>query len=152
EARSRGDAELATISENHMRLRKDVRAVYLLEDETGRKITGNIDAMPPVIGPTILNHSFDGQTRQVRAFGYRLTNRNFLLVGQDTATLRQMKALIVRAFSVGFLVTVLLAALGPVIVGTTVLRRLEPVTRTARAIMSGDFSQRAPVGAGNDEF
>jgi len=152
EARARGDAELPTIIENHMRLRKDVRAVYLLEDAEGRKINGNIDAMSPVYGATILSHSFDGQSRQVRAFGYRLSNGQFLLVGQDTATLRQMKALIVRAFGVGFAVTVLLAVLGTVIVGTTVLKHLETVTRTARAIMSGDFSQRAPIRGANDEF
>ena len=152
EAMARGAAQLPAIIENHMRLRKDVRAVYLLEDQNGAKITGNIDPMMPVVGPTILNHNFDGQTRQVRAFGYRLSNGQFLLVGQDTATLRQMKALIVRAFTVGFFVTALLAVLGTVIVGTTVLRRLEPVTRTARAIMSGDFSQRAPIGVGDDEF
>ena len=152
EAMNRGDAQLPAIIDAHMRLRKDVLAVYLLEDQTGRKITGNIDAMPPVIGPTFLNLTLDGQTRQVRAFGYRLSNGEFLLVGQEAATLRQMKALIVRAFGVGFFVTVLLAVLGTVIVGTTVLKRLEPVTRTARAIMSGDFSQRAPIRGGNDEF
>jgi signal transduction histidine kinase len=152
EARLRGDAELPGIIENHMRLRKDVRAVYLLEDANGRKITGNVDAVPPVLGPTILDRDLDGQKRQLRAYGYRMANGQFLLVGQDTATLRQMKALIVRAFSVGLVVTVLLAVLGTVIVGTTVLARLESVTRTARAIMSGDFSQRAPVRGANDEF
>ena len=152
EAMDRGNAQLPSIIETHLRLRRDVRAVYLLEDQNGRKIAGNIDAMTPVTGPMFLSHNFDGQTLQVRAFGYNLADGEYLLVGQDTATLRQMNALIVRAFSVGFLVTVLLAVLGTVIVGTTVLKRLEPVTRTARAIMSGDFSQRAPVGVGDDEF
>jgi signal transduction histidine kinase len=152
EAAARGDAQLPAIIENHMRLRKDVRAVYLLEDMDGRKITGNIDAMAPVFGSTILSHNFDGQVRQVRAFGYRLSNGQFLLVGQDTATLRQLKAVIVRAFSVGLVVTILLALVGTVIVGTTVLKHLESVAHTARAIMSGDFSQRAPVRGANDEF
>ena len=90
--------------------------------------------------------------RQVRAYGYRLENGGYLLVGQDTATLRQMKALIFRAFGVGFLVTVLLAILGSVIVSTTVLKRVDAVSRTASAIMGGDFSQRVPVRGTDDEF
>src|SRR5262250_2758697 len=55
---------------------------------------------PSALGFSDLN--FDGQTFQVRAFGYSLADGKYLLVGQDTATLRQMNALIVRAFSVGF--------------------------------------------------
>jgi methyl-accepting chemotaxis protein len=90
--------------------------------------------------------------RQVRAYGYRLEDGKYLVVGQDTATLRQMRALIIRAFSIGFFVTVLMAILGSVIVSTTVLKRVDAVSRTARAILAGDFSQRVPVRGTNDEF
>ena len=55
EARSSGEARLPAIIENHLRLRKDVRAVYLLQDPAGHKIVGNIDAMTPFVGPTILD-------------------------------------------------------------------------------------------------
>jgi signal transduction histidine kinase len=63
-----------------------------------------------------------------------------------------MRALIIRAFSIGFFVTVLMAILGSVIVSTTVLKRVDAVSRTARAILAGDFSQRVPVRGTNDEF
>jgi signal transduction histidine kinase len=152
EARGVGEARLPAIIENHMRLRKDVRAIYLLQDPAGRKIVGNIDAMKPFVGLTILNRVLDGQMRQVRAYGYQLPNGEYLIVGQDTATLRQMKALIVRAFGVGFVITVLMAILGSVIVSTAVLNRVDAVSRTARSIMGGDFSQRAPVRGTGDEF
>jgi signal transduction histidine kinase len=152
EVRSSGEARLPTIIENHLRLRKDVRAVYLLQDSAGHKIVGNIDEMTPVFGSTILDRVLDGQLRQVRAYGYSLANGYYLLVGQDTATLRQMKALIFRSFGVGFVITVLLAILGTVIVSTTVLKRVDAVSRTASAIMSGDFSQRVPVRGTDDEF
>jgi signal transduction histidine kinase len=152
EAESAGDSRLAMIINNHLRLRKDVRAVYLLQDPNEHKITGNIDAMAPIIGPTILQRFLDGETRQIRAEGYRLQNGDYLLVGQDTATLRQMKALIVRAFGVGLVFTVLLAVLGSAIVSTTVLSRVEAVSRTARAIVGGDLSQRVPVRGTDDEF
>lgn len=152
EARSQGADRLPAIIDNHLRLRRDVRAVYLLQDPAGHKIIGNIDALTPFVGPTILNSVLDGQMLLVRAYGTRLANGDYLIVGQDTATLRQMKALIVRAFSVGFVVTVLMAILGSVIVSTTVLKRVDAVNRTARAIMGGDFSQRVPVRGTDDEF
>jgi signal transduction histidine kinase len=152
EVRSSGEARLPTIIDNHVRLRKDVRAVYLLQDSAGHKLAGNIDAMPPFLGAKILNHVLDGRMRQVRAYGYNLSNGDYLLVGQDTATLRQMKALIFRSFGIGLVVTVILAILGSVIISTTVLKRLETVSRTARGIIAGDFSQRVPLRGTGDEF
>ncbi len=145
EARSQGMAKLPAIIDSHMRLRKDVRGVYLLQDAQGRKITGNIPAMAPVLGPTTLERPLDGQRLQIRAHGYRLQNGDYLLVGQDTATLREMNALILRTFAVEIVITLLLAGVGTAIVGTTVLKRVDTVNRTARAIMAGDLSQRVPV-------
>lgn len=152
EAQLSGQARLPAIIDNHLRLRKDVRAIYLLQDSAGQKIIGNVPAMEPVIGTATLRMRVDGQSRQVRARGYRLANGDYLLIGQDTRTLRDMKALIVRAFGVGFLVTLLLALLGGVIVSTTMLKRIDAVSRTARAIVEGDMSQRVPVRGTDDEF
>src|SRR5579872_748641 len=115
-------ARLPAIIESHMRLRKDVRGVYLLQDSRGNKLAGNIPAMAPIIGQTTLERVLDGQLLQIRAHGYRLANGDYLLVGQDTATLRQMNALILRTFAVEIVITLILAGLGTAIVGTTVLK------------------------------
>lgn len=152
EARSDGIARLPAIINAHMRLRKDVKGVYLLQDPTGRKITGNIPAMQPILGPATLEQSIDGQILQIRAHGYHLGNGDYLLVGQDTATLRQMNELILRTFGVEIIITLILAGLGTAIVGNTVLKRVDTVNRTARAIMAGDLSQRVPVRGTQDEF
>lgn len=145
-------AKLPAIIDSHMRLRKDVRGVYLLQDPQGRLITGNIPAMDPVLGPTTLERPIDGQMLQIRAHGYRLQNGDYFLVGQDTATLREMNALILRTFAVEIVITLILAGLGTAIVGTTVLKRVDTVNRTARAIMAGELSQRVPVRGTQDEF
>jgi signal transduction histidine kinase len=152
EAQLSGQARLPAIIDNHLRLRKDVRAIYLLQDSAGQKVIGNVPAMEPVIGTATLRMRVDDQSRQVRARGYRLANGDYLLIGQDTRTLRDMKALIVRAFGVGLLVTLLLALFGGVIVSTTMLKRIDAVSRTARAIVGGDMSQRVPVRGTDDEF
>lgn len=152
EAGLAGDERLPIIIENHLRQRRDVRAVYLLQDTQGRKIAGNIDVTAPNLGPTMLSLSLDGQLREVRAYGYRLNNGDYLLVGQDTAVLREMKAVILRAFGVGLLITLALAVAGGAIISTTVLKRVEAVSRTTRAIVGGDLSQRVPVRGTQDEF
>ncbi len=152
EAQLSGQSRLPAIIDNHLRLRKDVRAVYLLQDSAGQKIIGNVAAMSPVMGPATLRLFFDDRLRPVRAHGYRLANGDYLLIGQDTRTLRDMTALIVRAFGVGLVATLMLALLGGVIVSTTMLKRIDAVSRTARAIVGGDMSQRVPVRGTDDEF
>src|SRR5437660_1269163 len=83
EARSGGMDKLPAIIDSHMRVRKDVRGVYLLQDAQGRRITGNMPPMAAVLGATTLQRDIDGQMLQIRAHGYRLDNGDYLLVGQD---------------------------------------------------------------------
>jgi signal transduction histidine kinase len=152
EAKLTGDNRLPTIVENHSRVRKDVRAVYLLEDAKGRKLAGNIGPLTRRVGPSMLRVPLDGRLRDVRAYGYRLADGGYLLIGQDTFALRELEEVIARAFSVGLVATLLLAVIGGAIVSATVLRRVESVSRTARAIVGGDLGQRVPVRGTHDEF
>jgi signal transduction histidine kinase len=100
----------------------------------------------------MLSLSLDGQLRAVRAHGYRLSNGDYLLVGQDTSVLREMKAVIARAFGVGLLITLALAVIGSAAISTATLKRVGAVSQTARAIMGGDLSQRVPLRGADDEF
>lgn len=152
EAGSAGLDKLPAIIDSHMRLREGVRGVYLLQDPKGEKIVGNVPAMAPVLGPTTLDLPMDGQMLQIRAHGYRLQNGDYFLVGQDTATLREMNSLILRTFAVEIVITLILAGVGTAIVSTTVLKRVDTVNRTARAIMAGELSERVPVRGTQDEF
>ena len=147
-----GEERLPAIIDSHLRLRQDVRAVYLLLDRDGRKITGNIDSLPPVFGPRMMDLMVDGKIRDVRVDGFRLDNGDFLLIGQDTDTLNDMTALIARSFGVGLVVTLMLAFLGGALISTSVLKRIETVSHTARAIVGGDLTQRVPVRGTADEF
>ncbi len=152
EARLAGYDRLPTIIANHLRQRRDVRAVYLLQDPQGEKIAGNIGPRVPKLGPAMLSVTLDGRPREVRTYSYRLSNGDYLLVGQDTAVLREMRAVIARAFGVGLLITLILAVIGGAIISTSVLGRVESVSRTARAIIGGDLTQRVPLRGTGDEF
>jgi len=94
----------------------------------------------------------DGQIFDVRARGYQLARGEYLLVGQDTSVLRQMRIVIARAFGIGLLITFLLAIPCGAIISRTALKRVEVVSRTARAIMEGDLSNRVPTRGTEDEF
>jgi signal transduction histidine kinase len=147
-----GQDRLPQIIDAHIRLRKDVRAVYLLLDSQGRKITGNLDAMKPVLGPTMMNLMVDGRIRAMRGHGYQLDNGSYLFLGQDTSTLNEMTELIVRAFGVGLVATLMIALLGGALISRSVLGRIETVGKTTRAIIDGDLAQRVPLHGSGDEF
>src|SRR5579871_4118179 len=152
EASLTGDDRLPEVIANHLRERRDVSAIYLLEDMARRKIAGNIDPRDPQLGPMMLRLSLDGQDLYVRANGYRMARGQYLLVGQDTHVLREMGTVIARAFSIGLLITLVLAILCGAIISRTALKRVEAVSRTARAIMEGDLSNRVPTRGTGDEF
>ena len=152
EATLTGTNRLPQIIESHLRSRRDVQAVYLLKDSQGQKIAGNVDSMDSRLGPMTIRMPIKGQMLDVRANGYQLENGQYLLVGQDTSVLRQMRIVIARAFGIGLSITLLLALLCGVIISRTALKRVEVVGRTARAIMNGDLSNRVPTRGTADEF
>jgi len=125
---------------------------YLLEDPLGRKLSGNIDPVAPHEGEMNLTVMLEGVHRDIQARMFRLPAGGFLLIGEDSFALNEMKELVARAFSVSVLATLLLAMTGGAIVGRSVLRRVESVAQTSRAIVAGDLSQRVPMRGGDDEF
>ncbi len=69
-------------------------------------------------------------------------------ISDEKALLDHTFALVVGATAL----TLLFSLIGGVWIGTSVLRRIDSVSRTASEIMSGDLSQRLSVTARDDEF
>jgi signal transduction histidine kinase len=88
----------------------------------------------------------------VVAFGRRLENDVFLLVGENRYRAVKAREAILQAFGWGVLITVLLAAGGGATLGAGFLRRIEAINRTTRSIMDGDLSERVPTRGGEDEM
>ncbi|MDB5397379.1 MAG: Integral rane sensor signal transduction histidine kinase [Rhodospirillales bacterium] len=152
EAELAGYAQLPRIIENHIRQRARAPAAYLLEDAELHKIAGNIDPMPPRDGTFRIKPTLNGKKHRASAHFYEMPNGDHLLIGQDSASLKEMKELIARAFGVGVVATLILGLIGGGIVTTSVLRRVESVARTSRAIIAGNLSQRVPLRGSDDEF
>ena len=58
----------------------------------------------------------------------------------------------VRALATSLIFLAGLAALGALFVARRVLRRIDAMNSSARAIMAGDLSQRLPVSGSGDEL
>ncbi len=139
---------------------------YLLADEHFRPLAGSLDGWPsqinsagtvwatlriraphnePDLDPE--HHHFE-----MRAVAVTLPGGYHLLVGQSLDEITELRQTIF-ALSIAAILLVLCAGLiGGVVVGRSVVRRLQDVTRTADTIMAGDLSQRIPEGRGRDEF
>lgn len=133
------------------------RVHILIEDETGRILAGDLPEVDATVGWQDIelpsrSEATSGRTRKLRALGAQLEDGLFALVTHDTAETKQTQALLIRSFALALLVTVALALIGGLVIGTVLLRRVDDVNRTARAIMDGDLSRRIPIVHRSDEL
>jgi signal transduction histidine kinase len=129
---------------------------YLLEDPEGHVLAGNMAALPPVLG--VFEHAkgpaSEGaeEMHPVRGRGVRVGDGDTLLVARDSFQLEEMQELIARAFLWSLMMTLILAICGGAVMSAGLLRRVEAVSRTSRAIIDGNLDQRIPVRGVDDEF
>ena len=139
------------------RLLSTIEVHFLVQDASGTVLAG--DLPPTQVGEgwhdiTLMpsGHVSDARRHLRRGRGEWLTEDLFVLVTNDTQDIRQTRALILGSFAVALAGTVVLALGGGLIIGRTLLRRVDAVNQTARAIMAGDLSQRIPVVGARDEL
>ena len=135
-------------------------SVYLLTNFLGRRLAGNLDALPQsaIKGQGWIEFSYTVETfegpehHRARAYHLRLPNGSVLLVGRDIEERRRFAALIRRTlyFALGF--TIILGLIGGVLMSRNFLHRIESITAASRTIMAGDLSKRVPVSGTGDEL
>ena len=150
------DSMLGLVREHEKKYR-DSPLHFLVQDASGTVLAG--DLPPTQVGEgwhdiTLMpsGHVSDARRQLLRGRGEWLTEDLFVLVTNDTQDIRQTRALILGSFAVALAGTVVLALGGGLIIGRTLLRRVDAVSRTAGAIMAGDLSQRIPVVGARDEL
>jgi signal transduction histidine kinase len=135
--------------------------LYLLVDGAGRKIAGNLNAIPQVLTAPgkgdVFSYSrtFESNGRATRlAVGVPVAvpGGYTLVVGRDIEDQRQFADTMwqVALWSVG-----LLSALGigaGLLISRSVLTRIETVSEASRKIMAGDLSRRIPLAGSGDEL
>jgi signal transduction histidine kinase len=156
---SGGPPALATVITD--RIAEPGSNLYLLSDPGGRRIVGNLNAMPRDLAVGGAGHVFrykrasDGPSARDRlavAVARSVQGGLTLVVGRDVEDQRRFASTIgyVAFWGVG-----LLAALGVgagVLISRSMLKRIDAVTETSRQIMSGDLSRRIPLDGSGDEI
>ena len=135
-------------------------AIYLLVDQVGTPIAGNLGSWPRRVAVDDLWVNFNirdmegapEDIAEARALQF-LTRDGFrLMVGRDIRESQQFRRQLLQSLNVGLAVTVFLGLLGGFVFGRGVMRRIEGITSTCRSIMSGDLTRRVPVGNAIDEL
>ena len=140
----------------------DFHRRFLLSTADGKKIAGNLNGWPPDLkmDGRVINVWIADQliSKQGDPDGYwpmiaqTLADGSRLLLAQSLVQSEELQEVI--------LYTILLILIGSIIlvltmgwfIGRSMLTRIDHVIHTAKAIISGDFSQRIPVSHRHDEF
>jgi signal transduction histidine kinase len=137
---------------------------YLIESATGRRLAGNITAVPLARGlrdvsvqPQRAKRGFEtgdevSERRDAIGYGVRTQDGDFVFVASDSERVSQLEKAILTAFAIGGGLSLLLAVAGGLTVGRGFLRRIEAINRTSREIISGRFDARIAVSDRDDEL
>ena len=133
-------------------------AIYLLTDQVGEPLVGNVAQIPPALsgatGFAVTRYQGvdGGPNRTALARLYTLPNGFKLLAGHDLGDRARIGAVLVRTLALSLVLFAGIAALGAAFVARRVLRRIEGVNLAAARLMAGDMTERLPVSGSGDEL
>lgn len=135
--------------------------LYVLAESDGQIVTGDFQQLPvrPRETPERVDFSFErldetGVAVRGRASGRigRLINGPILLVARDLGDSAVIAGRITRVLWTVAFVGLIVSLVSGLLAATQAARRAEALSVTAREVMSGDLSRRAPVRGAGDEF
>ena len=92
------------------------------------------------------------EDHRVMGLGKRLPDGSYLFVGGDAFRLLSVQESILVAFAWTAAIGIILACLGGILVGRRALSKVDLITSTTRAIMSGKLKQRIALRGTSDEL
>jgi len=152
--RGREEHEAKEMIEDRL-LAPDADDVYLLERRR-TKVAGNLPPMPQKTGLFYLpfpdafgkssgNHVILGR-------GIRLSKDDYAFVGQDLYQVDQTERGVLFAFGVVLLASLVVASASGLLLSRSVLRRLDSITDTCKAIMAGRLGDRIALSGRDNEL
>lgn len=135
--------------------------LYVLAESNGTVITGDFQQLPALPGESTehVDFSFErvddsGAPRRGRARGQvgRLLNGPILLVAHDLGDSAIISGRITQVLWTVAVLGIVLSVVGGLTGAWLASRRVEALTQTAREVMTGDLTRRAPVRGEEDEF
>jgi signal transduction histidine kinase len=141
------------------RSREPGSSLYLLTSPAGEPLAGNVARLPVGVldRPGFFDTPYD--TVDASPPGRRALARIFvlpggfrLLVGHDLRDRVRIGAVMIHSLAISLVFLAALGALGGLFVSRRVLRRIDAMSSSSRAIMAGDLTQRLPVSGSADEL
>lgn len=134
--------------------------LYVLAEADGGVVTGDFQRLPALPGEAAERIDFqfelpgeDAPTRgRARGRVGRLLGGPVLMVARDLGDTAVIAGRITRVLWTVAIVGLVFSVGVGLLAGRQAARRAEALSHTARDVMAGDLSRRAPVGAGGDEF
>ena len=148
--------------EERLKLSGNAGSYYVIYDENGNKLAGNLQQLPRLVGwverdfqqvlpPQQATATID-QDHQLWGQGTALVDGGFLFVGQDAFRVLAAQEAVIDAFAWAAAIAFLLAAAGGIFLSGRFLRRIDAINRTSQAIMEGNLKERIPVRGTSDEI
>ncbi len=140
--------------------------LYYLEGRGGEKLAGNLSRIPPELDGSgrgavftfdadVIGSDTVGQSGALQRLAVALDIRagdGRLIVGRDIDEQRRLIVDVRNIAIGGFGLLALCGLAAGLAIGFMVLRRVDAMTESSRAIMSGDLSQRLPQSGTGDEL
>lgn len=151
-----GPAALLSTINDRLAGNVDDDAIYLLIDQAGHRVTGNLAAWPaqvalpgPIYELPVTRH---GRSSLARLHRYVLPAGYSLLVGRDVQPRAALRELLTHTLALSLLLIVVLSLAGAIVVQRLFRRMLSHVSATAASISAGDLSPRVRLSGRGDEF
>jgi signal transduction histidine kinase len=134
--------------------------LYLVTDQDGRPLAGNIRGWPagaPVRAGSLsfrieVQANSQAAAHPARGVLFAIPEGYRLLVGRDISDAAAFRDRIKTTLWWSGLVALLIGLLGGTVMSRNMLRRVEQVNRTAERVIAGNLSDRVPRLGTNDEF
>ena len=154
-----GLARLVAVIQERTSSDVNPEAVYLLADQFGHRIAGNLGDWPPTIVPDgswqtveLIRKDLNA-TVLVGARAYSLLPRGYrLLVGRDMRARTEFRERVVRSLIGAAAIAFLLSVIAGYLLSRYMLHRVETIGETSRQIVAGDLTKRVPMRGTGDEF
>lgn len=130
---------------------------YLVQDASGAHLAGEMPAVPALqpgwTTVRIPNATEDsGRPERSRALVADLGGGLLLAVGDDLGRIGEIEEAVTTAFVWTVGLVAVLGIGGGVLLSRAFLARVDAISRTAEAIIDGDFARRVPVRGTNDDL
>ena len=134
--------------------------VYLFTNPVGRRLAGNLSALPVAATGHSgwIDFSYAVETsrglerRAARAYYSEIGDGYRVVIGRDVDELRQFGNIIRTSLLWAVVIALVLGLTGGLLTSRNFLRRIDQITGTSRTIVAGDLSERMPVSGTGDEL